>query len=409
MNIAREYNVGGVAMCKVTVIIPIYNDEKYLEQCISSIQNQTLRDIQIICVDDGSTDSSPAILQECKKREPRMLVLTQTNQGAGAARNLGMQHAEGEYISFLDSDDIFDPYMLELMSEKAEREKLDVVVCRADRFHSVNGTYESIDWSIHEDLLPDYSPFSSLDIKHNFFEAFVWWPWDKLFRRGFLEQTGLHYQPLRTTNDLFFVAAAMLSARRIGILNQIFVHQRIGILSSLSATREKSWDNFYKALIKLRMFMKDKGIYERFEQDFINYCLNFSMWHLDTIQGKSFMLLYEALRKKWIQDFDILGEKKAEYFYNRDNLKKIYHILKTSPEDFLFERIHRLEERCSQWRVKANHLETECNAMKKENISLKKDLETIQFDKNSMENSLSFRLGRALTYPGRIVRDRLKT
>ena len=131
-------------MCKVSIIIPIYNDEKFLEQCITSVQNQTLRNIQIICVDDGSTDTSPSILEAYKKREPRMIVLKQPNQGAGAARNLGMQYAEGDFISFLDSDDIFDPFMLEQMSEKADRENLDVVVCRADRFDTNNAKHQSL-------------------------------------------------------------------------------------------------------------------------------------------------------------------------------------------------------------------------------------------------------------------------
>ena len=285
-------------MCKVSVIVPIYNDENFIKQCITSIQNQTLKDIQIICVDDGSTDTTPAILEEMEKEDPRLLVLAQENQGAGAARNLGMQHAEGDFISFLDSDDVFDPCMMERMVEKAEKERLDIVVCRADRFQSDSGSREPMDWSIHEDWLPDHSPFNSLDIKWNFFETFVWWPWDKLFRRDFLNRTGLHFQSLRTTNDLFFTAAAMLLARRIAVLDKILVHQRVGIPSSLSSTREESWDNFYKALIKLRTFMKARRIYDRFEQDFINYCLNFSLWHLDTIEGKSFMQLYTALQKK---------------------------------------------------------------------------------------------------------------
>lgn len=394
-------------MCKVSVIIPIYNDEKFLEQCITSVQNQTLRNIQIICVDDGSTDTSPSILEAYKKREPRMIVLKQPNQGAGAARNLGMQYAEGDFISFLDSDDIFDPFMLEQMSEKADRENLDVVVCRADRFDTNNAKHQSMDWSIHEDLLPEYSPFSSLDIKCNFFEAFIWWPWDKLFRRDFLNRTGLHFQSLRTTNDLFFTAAAMLLARRIAVLDKILVHQRVGTPSSLSSTREESWDNFYKALIKLCTFMKARGIYDRFEQDFINYCLNFSLWHLDTIEGKSFMQLYTALQKKMIQDFGISCHT-VDYFYVPHNFERIGHILNTSPEDYLFERIHQLEKTSSQWQNQAHSLEKECGQMHEENELLKKHLESIQFDFDAMAHSLSFRLGRILTYTGRMVRDRLK-
>ena len=92
---------------KVSVIIPVYNVEKYLRECIDSILNQTLRDLELICVDDGSTDGSLEILHEYEKADSRVKVLTQHNMGAGAARNKGLAIATGEYLSFLDSDDFF--------------------------------------------------------------------------------------------------------------------------------------------------------------------------------------------------------------------------------------------------------------------------------------------------------------
>lgn len=96
------YNIN---MTKVSVIIPVYNVEKYLRQCIDSIVNQTLKEIEIICVDDGSTDSSPAILAEYTAKDPRVKVITREKSNAGAARNAGMAVATGEYLGFVDSDD----------------------------------------------------------------------------------------------------------------------------------------------------------------------------------------------------------------------------------------------------------------------------------------------------------------
>ena len=90
---------------KVSVIIPVYNAEKYLRQCLDSVVNQTLRDIEIICVDDGSTDGSIEILREYEQKDSRVKVLCQKNQYAGVARNNGLSHASGEYVFFMDSDD----------------------------------------------------------------------------------------------------------------------------------------------------------------------------------------------------------------------------------------------------------------------------------------------------------------
>ena len=92
---------------KVSVILPVYNVEKYLKECLDSILNQTLQEIEVICVDDGSTDRSLEILREYEKKDKRVIVLTQENKGAGAARNKGLAIAKGEYLSFLDSDDFF--------------------------------------------------------------------------------------------------------------------------------------------------------------------------------------------------------------------------------------------------------------------------------------------------------------
>ena len=90
---------------KVSVVLPVYNVGKYLRQCMDSIVGQTLEEIEIICVDDGSSDDSPQILQEYARKDPRVRVICQQNQGAGAARNHGLSVAQGEYLSFLDSDD----------------------------------------------------------------------------------------------------------------------------------------------------------------------------------------------------------------------------------------------------------------------------------------------------------------
>ena len=90
---------------KISVILPVYNVEKYLRQCLDTIIGQTLKEIEILCVDDGSTDNSAKILEEYAQKDQRVKVFTQKNAGAGAARNLGLRHASGKYLSFQDSDD----------------------------------------------------------------------------------------------------------------------------------------------------------------------------------------------------------------------------------------------------------------------------------------------------------------
>ena len=114
-------------MPKVSVIIPVYNAEKYLRQCLDSVVNQTLQEIEIICVDDGSTDGSLAILREYEAADSRVKVLTQKNQYAGVARNNGMAAATGEYYAFMDADDYYSENALASMYNIAAEHELDVL------------------------------------------------------------------------------------------------------------------------------------------------------------------------------------------------------------------------------------------------------------------------------------------
>ncbi len=123
-------------MAKVSVIIPVYNVEPYLKQCMDSVVGQTLKDIEIICVDDGSTDGSLDILKEYATEDSRIQIIEQKNAGAGAARNNGMRHATGKYLSFLDSDDFFEPRMLEKAYDLAEKDQADFVAYKSDQYHT---------------------------------------------------------------------------------------------------------------------------------------------------------------------------------------------------------------------------------------------------------------------------------
>jgi glycosyltransferase involved in cell wall biosynthesis len=113
-------------MPKVSIIIPVYNVEKYLAECLDSAIGQTLRDIEIICIDDGSTDRSPEILDEYAKKDSRIIVIHQKNAGPGLARNVGLDLAKGEYIAFLDSDDVMKPTLCEKTVQTADRENADM-------------------------------------------------------------------------------------------------------------------------------------------------------------------------------------------------------------------------------------------------------------------------------------------
>ncbi len=310
---------------KVSVIMPVYNVAAYLKQCMNSVVNQTLRDIEIICVDDGSTDGSLDILRAYAQQDNRVRVLQQENAGAGAARNRGMLVATGDYLSILDADDFFEPEMLEKAYNKATENDAQIVVFRSDQYRMDLDTLVSVSWTLREKELPPYRPMDRYTFTGNVFKVFVGWSWDKLFERKFVEQNALRFQEIRTSNDMLFVFTAICVAQRIEIVDEVLAHQRRNNPESLSNTREKSWDNFYRALTALKQALIERGIFWEVEQDYINYALHFSLWHFNTITGEKKQLLHDKLKNEWFDEFGI-ADKEECYFYNKKEYRNYLDI-----------------------------------------------------------------------------------
>ena len=317
----------------VSVIMPVYNGEKYLRQCLDSVVNQTLKDIEIICVDDGSSDSSLSILQEYAKKDERVIVLQQKNSGAGAARNNGLRNSTGKYLSFLDSDDFFEKEMLEKAVRKIEEDQADFVVFRCDQYLNNSDEYKKANYTLKKQMLPPYTPFRYRQITDNVFKAFMGWAWDKVYNREFVMKHGLTFQEQRTSNDLLFVFTALVLAEKITYMEDVLVHQRRNNDTSLSNTREKSWFCFYDALCALRDVLKKYDLYEELERDFINYALHFSLWNLNTITGECYYKLYNKLRDEWYADLSVCGHEE-DYFYNKKEYKQFSEIMKYTAEEY---------------------------------------------------------------------------
>ncbi len=231
---------------------------------------------------------------------------------------------------FLDSDDIFKKTMLEELYIKIKENDSDIVICNSQNFEKKKWWkkfYEK-NYLINDNIIKQKT-FTSLDIEKDFFNLFIWWPWDKLYKRKFIENLGIEYQNLKSSEDLFFVAASVISAKKISYLDKILINHRIGIKNSVSNSRQKSWDNFYYALKGLKKFIKEKGLYKRFKQDFINYVASFSIWQLENINGISFELLYKKIKNEWWNEFEVTKYEK-NYFYNQYLYKNIKFILNSN-------------------------------------------------------------------------------
>lgn len=308
----------------ISVIIPVYNSKKYLRQCLDSVSGQTFKNIEIICVDDGSKDDSYSVLEEYRQRDDRFVLIRQTNGGAGKARNTGLSVAKGRYLSFLDSDDIFEDNMLELAYKKMQEKNYSFVVFRSDAF-DVENEYYPTTWTIHKDKIDLNEPITFRSARCNIFLALMGWAWDKLYDAEFIRDNGLRFQEIRTSNDMSFVFSALLLADSYGIIDKTLAHHRRNDKASLSHTREKSWHCFHDALIDLRKNAISYGLFPEVEHDYINYCVHSSLWNLRTINGPSRKKLYNALKNEWFHEFGISGKPDA-YFTDANDLRIVRKI-----------------------------------------------------------------------------------
>ena len=179
-------------MPKVSVIIPVYNVEPYLRKCLDSVVNQTLRDIEIICVDDGSTDGSAAILSEYAAKDPRVKVLMHEHANAGAARNAGMSVATGEYLGFVDSDDWCDLTLFEKAYAKAKADNADVVLWRHRECDERSGTARrEVPFGASIGVR---SPFAATALGDSAFSCFNFAPWNRMVRAETVRRQRLEFQ-----------------------------------------------------------------------------------------------------------------------------------------------------------------------------------------------------------------------
>ncbi|PUB32376.1 glycosyltransferase involved in cell wall biosynthesis [Promicromonospora sp. AC04] len=300
---------------KVSVVVPVYNAMPYLKDCLAALRAQSLRDLEIILVDDGSTDESMEELQKFAESDPydRVILLTQEHQGAGAARNLGLDNAQGEYVAFLDADDVFDAGMLGRAYGKAKADRASICVFRSRDLDTTTGRTSPIKHAVRIAELPKARPFPAAAISANPFFAFVGWPWDKLFLRTYLQNTGIRFQALTSTNDAYFVYSALLCCDRITILDEELVSHRRNVKTSISNSTSKSPDNAHLALLAIRDQLVRSGIYPPLQRKFINYALHLLLWHLNNLPTDVREDFYKTLVTDWFPELGV-SDQPLDFF-----------------------------------------------------------------------------------------------
>lgn len=224
----NEQSVLGMEKVKVSVIIPVYNTAAYLREAVGSITGQTLKEIEILIVDDGSTDGSGDIIRELAGQDERITVFTQENKGQSVARNVGLDHAIGEFVYFMDSDDLLDSNALALCYNYCWQKQLDFVFFDGDILYEDNQT--PLSWNYHRTGYYDESVvYQGVSLVNDMLEHAIYRavPWLWLVSRKYLEQIHLRFYPGIIHEDELFSVLLFVQSERIGCLKSSLVKHRV--------------------------------------------------------------------------------------------------------------------------------------------------------------------------------------
>ncbi|MGL6298354.1 MAG: glycosyltransferase family 2 protein [Methanobacteriaceae archaeon] len=302
---------------KISTIIPVYNAEDYLEECLNSITNQTLNDIEIICVDDGSDDNSLKKIEKLAKKDNRIKIFkTDKNSGAGVARNIGLENAKGDYISFVDSDDfLFNDKVYEKLYNHAIKEDSNILKANLRSYNA--NVFKNI-----EENHPFCSPVYKISKEYPYDYGVPWYFHRLLFKRVFLEKNNIKFPPYFAGEDPLFVAKTLRKVNCIDCLPIDFYAYRGGhkgpnTLSSKE--KEKQYIQHFKEVLEILDTAEFNKVYIDYEDH---------MYEL-------FLRQKYMSSSKYIDDNikEVFGEGKVFHIYNMiSDLKKEYILEKIKRE-----------------------------------------------------------------------------
>lgn len=331
-------------MIDVSVIVPVYNAGRYLKECLDSIQRQTLKNIEIVCVNDGSIDNSREILEEYQNQDERFIVIDKQHEegkGAGMVRNMGLKHASGKYVIFLDADDFFEENMLEETFYKAEETKAQAVIFNAFVYDDKTKQENRATGALVKEYLPDKQVFSGTEAAETLFQITWGGAWNILFLHNYIEEKHLLFQSIRYTDDQLFVYLALAEADRITVLDKYFVHYRSNIDSSQTAGRFQYFEIMYGTPVALKKELDKRGLFEQYKVTFYNriipHIIDFLLNQQEYVRFKE---CYELIKGKLESELELssylrLGNDKVyaqnyyyEYKYIVENEFPVYLFMK---------------------------------------------------------------------------------
>ena len=300
---------------KVSIIIPVYNAEEYLDKTISSLLDQTYDNLEIICVDDGSNDNSKTILKNLAAKDNRIIVYCKENGGPSRARNFGIDHCTGDFLCFVDADDFVEKSAVKRLVEAAEANEADVVIFGIDEYHNDLHRYLPMPHAVVKGKVPYGEVFDPRDVD-DFFEYMVGFTVNKLYRMSYFKTLNVRFPVIGAHEDMPFTYAAVAPSHQVFYLDKVLYHyRRERIEGSRSDNTEEQFGLMLQALECMRSELERLGIMEDYRRDFENYVAHMCRWKFYTIFGEPRQKFYDTICNGWLDSMGVFGHDDY-YFYD---------------------------------------------------------------------------------------------
>ncbi len=293
---------------KVSVILPVYNVGKYLRQSLDSLINQTLKDIEIICINDGSTDDSYDILEEYKKKDNRIKVIHKENKGTGAARNDGLRIATGECIGFVDPDDWVKPNMFERLYNLVKEKNLDIAMCMPDGYDEKNAVNAPFPYFVDANFenIPDDKIFNWRDLSPFSYPMCVW---NKLYTKELFDKYNIDFAEGLDFEDHKVIFGTLLTAERMFFIREKLYVYRFNREGSVLTDNNARLIDHIEIFNIVENLMKETNTYNILRFDFLTYKIHNLLYYYGMIKDE-FKDQYRENMVKSIQQTNITDEEK---------------------------------------------------------------------------------------------------
>lgn len=333
---------------KISIIVPVYNVAAYLPACLESISQQTLKGIEVIIINDGSTDNSQEIINAFKAQNPHFICIEQANGGIGKAHNAGLRIAAGEYVCFVDADDYVSPQYCEKLWEAARRAQADICFSRMDVYDEQTGKTSVADEGVFSSLVLAGSRkaevFSHIKMSMSLC--------GRITRREIFLKNNIRMPEVRVHEDILPAVALLVSSSLITSEPDAIYYYRINRPGSAGSAQEHTFKELFDAFNAARNFLFEKGMYEVYAREFeymrfvcilsfiFTYGLNEANWTLmkenracvTTVHGKLFkgrglnfrtkFVTLKTCLKHGVNTYPVLARRAQRYLYNP--LKKFF-------------------------------------------------------------------------------------